>query len=59
MLIENKLYWDECYAIIGAAFAVHENLGCGFLEAVYQEALSIEFYVNFGEPRCRYKRLVL
>jgi GxxExxY protein len=36
------LYKDEVYAIVGAAIEVHKQLGSGFLEAIYQEALEIE-----------------
>ena len=34
---------DETYRILGACFEVYNELGCGFLEAVYQECLAIEF----------------
>ena len=37
------IYKEESYKIVGAAFDVYNKLGHGFLEAVYQEALEIEF----------------
>lgn len=37
------IYKEESYAIHGALFAVHRELGTGFLERVYQDALEYEF----------------
>lgn len=37
------LYEAETYRIRGAVFEVYRNMGPGFLEAVYQECLAIEF----------------
>jgi GxxExxY protein len=36
------LYKDEVYGIVGAAMDVYNDLGPGFLENVYQEAMEIE-----------------
>jgi GxxExxY protein len=36
------IYKEECYRIMGACFEVYKELGCGFLEPVYQESLEIE-----------------
>ena len=38
------LYKDEVYAIVGAAMNVHNELGCGFIEPLYQQTLEIEFH---------------
>jgi len=40
---EQVLLADEAYRIQGAVFEVSRQMGTGFLEAVYQECLSIEF----------------
>ncbi len=40
---EKLIYSDESYSIKGAAMEVYKTLGNGFLEAVYQECLAIEF----------------
>ena len=50
------VYKEESYKIVGAAFKVYNNLGHGFLEAVYQEALEIEFQRQ-GIPFEREKEL--
>ena len=39
----NIMYAEESYAIMGACFEVYKEKGCGFLEAVYQECLELEF----------------
>ena len=37
------IYKEESYRIIGKCFEVYNNLGAGFLEIVYKDALEYEF----------------
>ena len=41
--MEKIIYKQESYNIIGKCFEVHNNLGPGFLEIVYKDALEYEF----------------
>ena len=56
---------EEVFKIVGAAMEVHRILGHGFLEAVYQEALAIEFksrnipFVEFPKLKIDFKRIIL
>ena len=45
-MIEEFLYKEESYLIIGILFEVHKNLGKGFSEIVYKDALEYEFEIN-------------
>ncbi len=48
------LYKEECYAIIGKCIEVHKELGHGFLEIVYKDALELVFQQD-GVPYEREK----
>ena len=52
------LLHDESYQIRGAVFEVYRDLGCGFLEAVYQECLERELGAQ-GIPFVAQRELVL
>lgn len=56
--MKHLIFAEEVYAIAGAAIEVHKKLGPGFLEAVYQEALEIEFGLR-GIPFASQKNLTV
>jgi len=41
--VDTLIYKAESYQIIGLCMEVHNNLGAGFLEIVYKDALEYEF----------------
>lgn len=44
--MEEYLYKEENYTIVGILFEVHKNLGKGFSEVVYKDAVEYEFQKN-------------
>ncbi len=59
------IYKEESYRVMGACFEVYREMGCGFLEPVYQECLELEFQAQGivfrpqSELTLRYKDLLL
>jgi GxxExxY protein len=62
---EDYPFKQECYHIFGCCMEVHNTLGQGFLEAVYQEALTYEFidrqipYIKEKILNIKYKDILL
>ena len=63
--MNSLIYKDESYKIIGICMDVHNNLGPGFLEIVYKDALEYEFkkagipYEREKEYKVHYKGIIL
>ena len=63
--MSNIIYKEESYQIIGKCMEVHNNLGAGFLEIVYKDALEYEFqkaaipYEREKEYIVNYKDIIL
>jgi GxxExxY protein len=62
----NKIiYKEESYQVIGVCMEVHSKLGMGFKEAVYQDALEIEFrersipFIREKQFKIEYKGFIL
>ena len=45
-MINNILFPEESYNIIGVAIEVHNTIGCGFTEPLYQEAFEKELQLQ-------------
>ncbi len=64
-MLDLERYKDLVYKIIGAAMEVHNELGWGLLEPIYQECLSLELsdmeisHAREVELLCKYKEHTL
>ena len=52
------IFEQESYCIRGAIFEVYREMGCGFLESVYQECLEREFVIQ-NIPFCAQPKIKL
>ena len=56
-----EIYKEEGYKLMGAAFEVHKEQGCGLAEEIYQESLEVELasrgipFRSKQELKCFYK----
>ncbi len=63
--MDKIIYKEESYQIIGKCMEVHNNLGAGFLEIVYKDALEYEFrkagiaYEREKQYVVNYKEIIL
>jgi GxxExxY protein len=59
------LYREESYKLVGICMEVHRNLGMGFKEAVYKDALAVEFgnhqipFIREKQFKISYKGILL
>ncbi len=64
-VMNNIIYKEDSYKIIGICMDVHNNLGAGFLEIVYKDAIEYEFkkagifYEREKEYVVNYKEVIL
>ncbi len=63
--MSNIIYKDESYKLMGILFDIHNNLGKGFLEIVYKDAIEYElekskiFFEREKEYSIKYKDVFL
>ena len=63
--MNNPIYKDESFKIIGLCIEVYNNLGKGFIEIVYKDALEYEFtklnipFKRENEFKVNYKGIIL
>lgn len=64
-IVQDLIFKEEAYKIIGICMEVHNTLGPGFLEIVYKDALELEFrrtgvlYEREKEYKVNYKGTIL